>query len=68
MMEYLTTGSPASAQQLFSTYKVSDVLLTNDDFAKYRKPSFTGSNVIFKNGSYTILSLTENSGPIINRM
>ncbi|MFI5139898.1 MAG: hypothetical protein ACHQIM_18895 [Sphingobacteriales bacterium] len=68
MLSYLTTGEPASAQQLFSAYKVSNVLLTNGDFAKYKKPSFTNSNVIFKNSSYTILSFTGNSGPISNRM
>ena len=56
MLSYLTTGGPASAQKLFSQYKVSDILLENKDFANYQNPSFAASKVIYKNSSYTILS------------
>jgi hypothetical protein len=60
MLLYLTTSAPASAEKLFSDYKVTLVLLDNKDFANYRSPSFAASKVIYKNSSYTILSLTAN--------
>jgi hypothetical protein len=56
MLDYLTTGQPVPAEKLFSEYNVSDVLLSNGDFAKYKQPDFASSAVIFKNNSYTILS------------
>ena len=59
MMHYLTTGEPASAQNLFPEYQVSDVLLSNQDFAKYKQPPFASSKVIFRDSSFTILSFAE---------
>ena len=56
MLGYLTTGEPAAAQKLFAEYNVKDILLSNDDFAKYKAPDFASSKVIFKNASFTILS------------
>ncbi len=59
MMQYLTTGEPTSAQNLFPEYKVNDVLLSNQDFAKYKQPPFASSKVIFRDSSFTILSFAE---------
>ena len=55
MLSYLTNGG-ITDYKLFSDYNVSDILLSNDDFKKYKYPSFALSTVIFKNNSYTILS------------
>jgi hypothetical protein len=57
MISYLTTGLPASAEKLFSEYKVSYVLLPNKDFEYYKAPAFLTSHVIFKNNSFTLLSV-----------
>ena len=57
MLSYLTTGAPANAVQLFKSYKVSIVLLTNQDYAKYKQPVFAASKVLFKNNGYTLLSM-----------
>jgi hypothetical protein len=56
MLSWLKTTPPDTAKKLFSEYKVSDVLLTNDSIQYYKQPAFAASNVIFKNSSYTILS------------
>jgi hypothetical protein len=57
MISYLTTGLPASAEKLFSEYKVSYVLLPNKDYENYKAHTFLTSHVIFKNNSFTLLSL-----------
>jgi hypothetical protein len=57
MISYLTTGLPASAEKLFSEYKVSYVLLPNSDFEDYKSPGFLASQVIFKNNSFTLLAI-----------
>jgi hypothetical protein len=57
MLSYLTTSAPESALKLFNSYNVSVVLLTNSDYARYKSPSFATSKVIFKNATYTMLSL-----------
>jgi uncharacterized membrane protein YfcA len=57
MISYLITSRPASAEKLFSEYKVSYVLLPNKDFENYKAPAFLTSHVIFKNNSFTLLSL-----------
>jgi hypothetical protein len=57
MLSYLTTSAPAAAAPLFHQYNVSVVLLENKDFANYKNPSFAESTVIYKNASYTIISL-----------
>ncbi len=58
MLKYLTSQVPTGVQKLFADYNVSDILLSNDDFAKYQKPPFANSSVIFKNASYTIVSFS----------
>jgi hypothetical protein len=60
MLAYLTTSTAASPSvaKLFYDYHVNDILLSSDDYAKYKNPSFANSAVIFTNGSYTILSFT----------
>jgi len=57
MLNYLSTARPASAAKLFNNYKVSIVLLTNKDYAKYKTPSFATDKVLFKNDSFTLMSL-----------
>ncbi|ASU35118.1 hypothetical protein [Mucilaginibacter xinganensis] len=56
MLNYLGSGSPASAVELFNAYKVRIVLLTNRDYAKLKTPAFASNKVLFKNGSYTLMS------------
>ncbi len=62
MLSYLSTSAPLSAAGLFANYKVSYVLLPNNDFEKFKTPSFLSGPVIFKNNSFTIVSLTTGSG------
>ena len=57
MLDYLTKGSPASAVQLFKSYNVSMVLLTNQDYAKYKQPAFASSQIMLKNNNYTLFSI-----------
>ena len=56
MLNYLSTAAPANAAKLFNDYKVSIVLLTNKDYAKFKSPAFADSKVIFKNDSFTLMS------------
>ncbi|MDB4923100.1 hypothetical protein [Mucilaginibacter sp.] len=56
MLSYLSSTTPASAIKLFSDYKVSMILLTNRDYAKYKSPAFANDKVIFKNDSFTLIS------------
>jgi len=56
MLSYLSSATPASAIKLFSDYKVSVILLTNKDYAKYKSPAFATDKVIFKNDSFTLMS------------
>jgi hypothetical protein len=56
MLSFLTTTTPDTAKNMFSAYKVSDVLLSNADYKYYSQPSFANSSVIYKNSSYTLLS------------
>jgi len=56
MLDLLTTATPDSAKHIFSSYQVSDVLLSNADYQHYKQPSFANSSVIFRNSSYTMLS------------
>jgi hypothetical protein len=56
MLSFLTSSTPDTAKNMFSAYKVGDVLLANPDYKYYRQPSFASSSVIFKNNSYTLLS------------
>ncbi|HEK19031.1 MAG: hypothetical protein C0191_06310 [Mucilaginibacter sp.] len=58
MLSYLSTSGPSSAATLFAKYKVSYVLLPNTDFEKLKTPPFLSARVIFKNNSFTIISLT----------
>ncbi|WP_295800570.1 hypothetical protein [Mucilaginibacter sp.] len=58
MLSYLAASAPSSAEKLFSKYKVSYVLLPNSAFEQYKTPAFLSSNIIFKNKSFTIMSLT----------
>jgi len=61
MLSYLTSPIPQSnAVKLFNAYKVSMVLLTNSDYAKYKNPAFATSKVIFKNASFTLMSFDYN--------
>ncbi len=57
MLSYLTTSTPVSAEKLFAEYKVSYVLFPNIDFEQYKEPAFLSSRVMFKNKSFTIISL-----------
>ena len=56
MLHFLTTSTPDTAKNMFSQYKVGDVLLANADYENYKQPSFANSSVIYKNNSYTLLS------------
>jgi hypothetical protein len=56
MLSYLSSTTPASAIKLFIDYKVSMILLTNKDYAKYKSPAFASDKVIFKNDSFTLMS------------
>jgi hypothetical protein len=56
MLTYLSLGAPDDAAKLFHDYKVSLILLTNQDYAKYKTPAFATDKVIFKNGSFTLMS------------
>lgn len=56
MLSYLSTSAPVTAAKLFKDYKVSIVLLTNKDYAKYKTPAFVNDKVIFKNASFTMMS------------
>jgi len=58
MLSYLVASAPSPAEKLFLKYKVSYVLLPNNDFEQYKTPAFLTSNVIFTNKSFTIMSLT----------
>ncbi|CAN5502426.1 hypothetical protein BH09BAC6_BH09BAC6_22240 [soil metagenome] len=58
MLSFLTTAMPQSAKKLFAEYKVKYVLLANKTFENYRQPDFATSTVIFKNKSFTLLSLS----------
>ena len=57
MISYLTTSAPLSAKKLFHDYRVNYVLLTNKNFEKYKNRSPVKSNVVFKNNSFTLISL-----------
>jgi len=57
MLSYLSNSRPAIAGKLFNDYKVSVVLLTNKDYANYKTPSFATDKVLFKNDSFTLMSL-----------
>lgn len=56
MLSYLSTSAPVTAAKLFKDYRVSIVLLTNKDYAKYKTPAFVNDKVIFKNASFTMMS------------
>jgi hypothetical protein len=56
MLNFLTTATPDTAKNMFSAYKVGDVLLSDADYKYYNQPSFAKSSVIYKNNSYTLLS------------
>lgn len=56
MLSYLSNFRPANAGKLFNNYKVSVVLLTNKDYAKYKTPSFATNKVLFRNDSFTLMS------------
>ena len=58
MLSYLTTAQPKSAEKLFTAYKVSYVLLTNENYGNYKTPSFLTSSVVFKNNSFTLVALS----------
>lgn len=58
MLKYLATTDSTVSPKLFYDYNVSVVLLENKEFANFKCPLFATSKVIFKNGSYTILSFT----------
>jgi hypothetical protein len=57
MLSFLTTAKPLSAEKLFAEYRVSYVLLTNQNYARYQGPAFITSNVLFKNSSFTLVGL-----------
>lgn len=57
MLSFLTTAKPLSAERLFTDYRVSYILLTNQSYANYKSPPFLTSNVLFTNSSFTLLGL-----------
>ena len=59
MISYLTTSQPSSAGKLFEQYKVNYILLTNENFAKYKSQPFTGGKVVYTNNKYTLLALAD---------
>ncbi len=67
MLIYLTTSAPTSAAYLFKQYGVNVILLDNKDFKNYKEPPFLNSKVIFKNGSYTILLVSNKSNLVSER-
>ncbi|MCR8560065.1 hypothetical protein KXD93_20610 [Mucilaginibacter sp. BJC16-A38] len=68
MLNYLSASVPASAAKLFNDYNVSIVLLTNQDYAKFKTPAFANVKVIFKNGSFTMLSFGKNSDMLTDNL
>jgi len=60
MLVRLMSAKPATDPKLFTKYNVSDVLLADSDFVRYKQPAFATSKVIYKNSAYAILSFTEN--------
>ncbi|MGN6397175.1 MAG: hypothetical protein ACTHMI_16515 [Mucilaginibacter sp.] len=57
MLNYLITNKPGDAAKLFNEYGVSLVLLTKKDYAKYKTPRFATDKLLFKNDSFTLISL-----------
>jgi len=60
MLVRLTSAKPATDPKLFAKYKVSNILLADSDFVRYKQPVFATSKVIYRNSSYAILSFTAN--------
>ncbi len=57
MLEFLKTGEPKSARQLFDKYQVSYVLVTNEELKQYKLPSPLLKGPVHANGMYTLFSV-----------
>jgi hypothetical protein len=59
MLSYLITGLPESDKQLFTKYQVSYILLSSSQAQKLRPGLGLKSELIFRNKSFTLLSVAE---------
>jgi hypothetical protein len=64
MLLFLKTSRPDSARKLFFDYKVNIILLSNKEFENLKFPLFLPSSVVFRNNSYTIISMHAESNRI----